>query len=232
MKHFVHLVIILLLTPLTFIAQEGGQLAPNASGKSASKFSMALGLKMSSFGPGLELVGGLSEKFNLRLGYNYFTFDDTDKPNPEWPVIATTTYELNAVSLIVDYQAARIFHVSGGVFFNMSSSYSHGIVTEDIYIGEILASPEQVGHIDIKITPNLFTPYIGVGLGRTMPRAKRVAFNLELGVMYHGTPKVEMTATGMITKTASRDQEIIMEHNLAAWDYYVYGLAQLSIKLF
>lgn len=45
------------------------------------------------------------------------------------------------------------------------------------------------GHVDAFIKTNSFKPYIGLGFGRAVPR-KRVGVQFDLGVMFHGKPKL------------------------------------------
>ena len=45
------------------------------------------------------------------------------------------------------------------------------------------------GHVDAYIKTNGFKPYLGIGFGRAVPN-NRIGVQFDLGVMFHGTPKI------------------------------------------
>ena len=60
-------------------------------------------------------------------------------------------------------------------------------------MSEQVRAPIQNG-ADGKITFNTFSPYIGIGYGNAADTSGRWHFACDLGVMFQGSPKVEVNA--------------------------------------
>lgn len=61
----------------------------------------------------------------------------------------------------------------------------HGI---GVNLGDYLLTPDADGNIKSEIHVNKLRPYFGIGFGRTVPREKKVACTLDLGLQYWGKP--------------------------------------------
>lgn len=83
------------------------------------------------------------------------------------------------------------------------------------------------GSISGSLKVNGFRPYVGIGWGRVIP-GKRINFNVELGVQFHGTPKVyDMNDTQVELETeystADDDFQKIMD-KLTVWPVLSFRL--------
>lgn len=65
-----------------------------------------------------------------------------------------------------------------------------GLDDPRVQIGEYyLPVDNKEGSVSGSLRVNSFRPYVGIGWGRVIP-GKLINFNIELGVQFHGTPKV------------------------------------------
>ena len=161
----------------------------------------ALGIKASSFGPGIEIVKSFTEVFNIRLGATWMRinydlgFDDALEVGDQG------TITTGSVSLLGDFNFLSFMHFTGGIIFNMNELMLDAQPTEEYYVGEIKVDPETLGSLYYSMTPNLVCPYVALGFGRSISRYRLVSFAFEFGLIYQGPPKVDLNATGMLTPT-------------------------------
>lgn len=196
-----------------------------------SRFGMGIGIKMSTFGPGVEVIAAVSPKIHLRLGgtYMHYTYHHNDN-NIE--VNGSANAHLSSISLFANYQLARVFFVSAGFLYNMNEIGLDGFFTKSMTIGSMEVEPERIGKLDFKIKPgSLLTPYAGIGIGRSLSKNGVVSFAVEAGAAFHGNPKVELKATGMLEPTGSEEQRQQLEDNLAGFNIYPMLNFQLSFRL-
>jgi hypothetical protein len=124
-----------------------------------------------------------------------------------------------------------VFFLSGGIIYNMNEIALNGYPNKSITIGDMEVQPEQIGSLDFKVKPgSSLTPYIGIGLGRSLSKNKVVSFAVEAGAAFHGKPKVELNATGMLEPTGSEEQRQILEDNLSSFSIYPMLNFQLSFR--
>jgi hypothetical protein len=57
-------------------------------------------------------------------------------------------------------------------------------------LGDFFLEPDATGHIDACVKTSGFRPYVGVGIGRNIPRKNPIGVSLDLGAQFWGTPKV------------------------------------------
>lgn len=196
-----------------------------------SRFGMGIGIKMSTFGPGVEVIAAVSPKFHLRLGgtYMHYTYHYDDR---NVDVNGNADSHLSSISLFANYQLARVFFVTGGILYNMNEIGLDGFFTKSMTVGSMNVSPEKIGTVNLKIKPgSSLTPYAGIGLGRSLSKNNIVSFAFELGAAFHGSPKVELGATGMLEPTGSEEQRQILEDNLSGFNIYPMLNFQLSFRL-
>jgi hypothetical protein len=193
-------------------------------------FGLGLGVKLSTFGPGAEIIAAINPTFQLRLGGTYFNYTYTHE-DENIDVNGSADANLSSVSLLLNFHLARVFFLSGGIIYNMNEIALNGYPNKSITIGDMEVQPEQIGSLDFKVKPgSSLTPYIGIGLGRSLSKNKVVSFAVEAGAAFHGKPKVELNATGMLEPTGSEEQRQILEDNLSSFSIYPMLNFQLSFR--
>lgn len=69
---------------------------------------------------------------------------------------------------------------------SLQTNEANKVVAE---LGDYLLEPDSKGNVDANIRVNGFRPYLGIGIGRAVPK-NRVGFQFDLGVQFWGSPKV------------------------------------------
>jgi hypothetical protein len=183
--------------------------------------SWSAGINAGLYGAGIQGATSLSSHFKLRAGFDYFTYNQQDVAEFEVDVEysetqQTATAELTDLEVtlpnfkvLVDYYPMKngIFCLTGGVYFGNNKASTNGLIRDYQELSEQLGESPYLRYEDIVITPNDdgsffgelgmgngIKPYIGIGLGRTIPR-NRVGFKFELGMVYQG--KYTLTSPNM-----------------------------------
>lgn len=228
---FCLLIIYLLVLPGVLISQNVEQTPQDLKNKNEFYPGWAISVKATTLGPGLEIVKSFSRSINIRAGATYLDYT-INKSFEDLNVEGTAKFNMQSYSLFGDFFIMKNFHITGGLIYNLSEEYISATPIYAFEIGNISVGPEELGSISINVTPEKICPYLGFGIGNPISLNKTFSLNMELGALYHGYPKIDMEASGMITPTASKVQEEIIEDNLKSFNIYLFATIQLSIKLF
>lgn len=180
----------------------------------------ALGIKASTLGIGLELTQSLAPHTNLRVGANGYSYDFTDT---EAGIQYDFELDLRTGALLLDwYPFGGTFRITAGGFYNKNELSAHAAGTLDIGNGTYTNATA-----DASVTFKKGAPYLGIGWGNPVGRNKRFGFSVDLGVLFQGSPDVELSATSNGTPVNQADvdrEEAQLESELADYDkYYVIG---------
>ncbi len=166
--------------------------------------------------------------------------------NYEATVEAKARVNLSTFKVLADYYPNKKwpFHVTGGFYIGASNIVTVDALADDISVDGKSYKKENIknwyidvgdtrikakdGKVDAAITTWSVKPYVGIGFGNTVPMKHRVGVMGELGVMFHGKPK--------ITSKADPD---IMTHVAEADDseeffdvmHKIVGIPVLSIRI-
>ncbi len=196
------------------------------------RIGFGIGFKGCTFGPGGEIIVAITPKFHVRVGGSYFKYSLPESFQLSEDIDLTDRLVLGGINLQANYYIAQRIYVTGGAFYNMFETYLEGTPKEPIMIGDIEATPEQVGVLQYTMQPGLkISPYAGIGFGRSLARNGIVSFAFEMGAVYHGAPDITLNATGMLTPTASDEQEAQMEENFSFFTIFPMVNVQLSIRI-
>lgn len=152
---------------------------------------VALGLKGSSLGGGVDLTIGVTRSLNVRLNGNILQLNRSTKVSNidyDWKV------DLKSALALLDFHpGGGGFRVSVGGGWNgnkvVGSSPKSGVVV----VNGVSYDVSLVGHINGEARPNSFGAYGGVGYGNAVAKGSPVKFIFDLGVLYQGEPKVTLT---------------------------------------
>lgn len=197
----------------------------------------AMALYGGTLGPGITISKDINTKLSVRFGGTYVPLDFNNTlrnyinlEGAETDVkirLATTDFKLD---YYISDNPKNQFHLIVGGMLNFSELDFSAIPGEESFtIGNFEVTKNEVGSIRLRITPDVFNPFIGVGFGRLAHHKRKIGFKVELGGLFVGSPNVDFTATGLVSPTA--EQEQIIERNLR--QYYIYPSANifLSMKL-
>lgn len=177
---------------------------------------LSVGVSASTMGIGIDAATTLNRHFMLRAGLDIMpgiTFDtDVDVDLDVAGSVSSYSSEVNVEGALKRTQASLLlnvypfksssFFIAGGAYFggsNLLKIKGHSQELQDLYdqygsqagiiIGDYKLPIDENGNVAGGIKVSSFRPYLGVGIGRAVPH-KRLGFMFELGVQFHGTPKV------------------------------------------
>lgn len=181
-----------------------------------NKKKAGISVRISTLGFGSELVGSFHPKWNVRLGFNIFSYKYSGK-DVENDVSYDADLKLQSLTLLLDwYPSGRTFRISGGLVNNLNNIDLLIGSTKSYEIGVKTYSPDKIGKINGKIDFDKFAPYIGFGWGNSLTNSFALVF--DIGMFYQNSPYVNFKADGMIEQTADQDQ--VVEESLAGWKAY------------
>ena len=166
--------------------------------------------------------------------------------NYEATVKANARVNLSTFKVLADYYPNKKwpFHVTGGFYIGASNIVTVDAYADDIKVDGKTYKREDIknwyidlddtrikakdGKVDAAITTWSVKPYVGIGFGNTVPMKHRVGVMGELGVMFHGKPKITSKADpDIMTHVAEADDS---EEFLDIM-HKIVGLPVLSIRI-
>ncbi len=185
-------------------AQTGYATVPLRSGAGSIRpFSqLAVGVKISTLGAGLELATPLARKFNLRVGGNFFQYTDhltTDG------IHYAAALDFSSAQASVDwFPWGRSFHLSpGALVYSGNRITANGSVpggtSFTVNDNNYLSDPADPVGGGARIDFAHAAPMLTLGWGNILPRSKRnFSIPFELGAAYVGDPKVGLNFSGSV----------------------------------
>lgn len=194
--------------------------------------AFAVGVKAGTLGFGGEVVAEVLPYLHLRLGGTYFKYNIDMKPFEEF-VKGEGYAKAGGINLLANFQISRVFFLSTGIIYNYSVGHIEGVSAKAVFVGSIEVEPEDVGFVNITVEPKLkATPYLGLGIGRSISLDNKVSFAFELGATYINRPLAKLSTTGMLTPTSSPEQIEQLNENLSWVNLYPILNFQLSYRIF
>jgi hypothetical protein len=186
----------------------------------------SVGVKAGTLGAGLEIERALGDSFGARVGVNYFTYDYS---GTEDDVSYNFDLNLQTVSLLLDWHPFKgTFRLSGGLMINGNDidSTADLVPTESYNIGDSTFTAADLGTLTGKFDFNNVAPYLGLGWNTSFGSDRRWAFLCDLGVLFQGSPNVDLTSTGgiqsnnpfFLSELAKEEQNL--QDDLDEYKYY------------
>lgn len=163
---------------------------------------MAIGAKITSFGPGIEISAALNRSFALRTGVAFYSYRYNEDINTGDGTARNARTNLGAVTLGLDWMFVRFLHLSAGVIYNFS----------EIKFDVVPTTPDAQnnGVVSYQIKPHQYGPYFALGFGRSISKKRIVSVGFDVGLTYQGESLVEHQVTGTIS-----------DRKLSKWNYNV-----------
>jgi len=173
--------------------------------------SNSLGVKASTLGLGLEVERSFSDLISGRIGVNYFTYDYSGTEDD-----IEYDFDLNLMSLsaLLDWHPFKgSFRISVGAIYNGNELDAKAKTSGTYDIGDSTYTGAQLGTLKGKIDFDDIAPYLGLGWDTSFGKNKAFGFLFELGVIYQGSPKVDLSADGPIASDQTFQNELAKEEN-------------------
>ncbi len=173
---------------------------------------LSAGLTVGTTGIGIDVAAPVTEYLQVRAGYSFFpkiTYKDDVEYRAKGKKWDKTEVEgklnMSTAKLLLDVFPFRSssFHLTTGFYYGSDeiikaentipvTAFDPG---EGLLIGDYVVGFDQDGIAKATIKVSKFRPYLGIGVGRSVPR-KRFAVSGDLGVQFWGTPKLYEKQTG------------------------------------
>jgi len=190
-----------------------------------------MGVIFGTTGFGIEVANPLSENWNFRF---HGTGGDLDKSFIHSDIQYDADLKLTNIGALVDWHpGGSLFRVTGGGFYTKNKfNVTASLVINGNAIGNNVYTSAEVGSLTGSIeTGNEIAPYFGIGYGESAYSDDGLGVSINLGVMYTGSPKVSLTADGLLasdsTFMSDLDEE---EKNISSSNYFkVYPVISIGI---
>ena len=186
---------------------------------------LAVGAEVGTMGVGIDVAMPVTPFVDVQAGFTMFpkikfnTSIDLSHKHPEFNKIpAKGEVLMKGGKVLVNVMPLPIitsFHVTAGLYFG-STDVMGLYNTEPIpanyslALGDYLLEPNSDGFVDGKLKVNKVKPYLGIGIGRGVPK-RRVGFKCDLGVVFWGKPSVYCNDTQIHDSDAGGDGDEAMK---------------------
>lgn len=181
----------------------------------------AAALKLSTTGITAEAIRSFSPNFNARLGFSFFSYSLNGGGGSGDDYSYNAKLGLFTISALADYfPFERGLKLTAGLIINLNKFEADMKPTKSYTVGGDLYTPDLLGTMNANISFNKVAPYIGIGFGNPTAGSSGLGFSFDIGTIYQGSPKANLSATGLIEPSASPDQQKQLEENLSWFKWY------------
>ena len=191
--------------------------AAPAKAKSEGRIPIGVGIKVSMLGIGGEVALAVTQRSNVRFGFNVFSYGHTfDKDG----VTYKGTLDLRSAQATYDLFFLKEFHISPGILIyngnkvtaNASVPGGQSFTLSNVnYLSDAADPVSGTG----KLTVYKAAPMLLVGFGNLVPRSRHFSTSFEIGAAYQGPPRVTLNlsgsacdSTGLFCRSISSDPTI------------------------
>ncbi len=193
----------------------------------SAKMSNYFGVQFGSLGIGGQYVHPIHPRWNLRATGSYFSMSlDQTVEATNYTESRTYNATLGGGALIADFSFLKStpnWKLAMGAFYQINK-----VGVNSSYLYKRNGETGDAGTLDLTFTTMPVNPYLGLVWGNFRTK-KKVFFTLELGTMFHGTPNVDFTGSGLIEATTL--QKPIIEDNVSNYNWFPYANFQINYKL-
>lgn len=167
-------------------------------GGSEGRVPIGVGVKVSTLGIGGEVAVAVSNRSNVRFGFNAFSYGHTfDKDG----VTYGGTLNLRSAQATYDIFLVRGLHVSPGVLVyngdkvtaNLSVPGGQSFTLSNTnYVSDAADPIMGTG----KLTVYKVAPMVLFGIGNLVPRSRHFSTSFDIGAAYQGPPRVALSLSG------------------------------------
>ena len=175
---------------------------PIFSQDSLQKFRVITSINLGTTGVGGELKFPF-KRHTIRVGYSYLPLNlpPTDytiglalKVDPEG-----SFKKINCIYEYQPFEKQAWLKVQAGLSYLISANSSVTLTpTESVSAGIVSLNADEIGTILINSDSKGLAPYLGLGLGKSIPK-KKFNLGIDLGVNYLNAPKVTSEGTKLLS---------------------------------
>ena len=159
---------------------------------------------------GIDAAIGIAPFVTARVGYNHrdITLDDRELSGDQLgftdnSILYSVDAKLSTISALFDFSTGkanmRWLRLTTGLHFALDKEVTSTIgFKNNVRFNDLDVTPEELGGFTlIYENENLVMPYIGLGIGPTLPW-KNVSFGVDLGGIYRGKPTYQTIGSGLL----------------------------------
>ena len=181
--------------------------------EAVSAADRAVALSFGTTGFTLEASALLNEKVAVRAGGSLFGANVTRE---ESDLEFDADLKLRSLAGYLDFHpSGGAFRLSGGLVYNKKRVEATAVPTGGTFeLDDVTYQASEVGTLSGvgRIGTRTWAPYLGLGFGSPRGDA-RVFFALDLGVIFQGPPKIELSATGPLASDAGFQADLKAEED-------------------
>lgn len=142
--------------------------------------------------------GGIAASFNKHLGarIGYTTYEYSVNDLEESDLRLDGTAEIGGAQAFLDWHPfGGAFRVSAGAVENASLSAHAEPIASTYTLNGVTYAADEIGEATGTAKYDSISPYLGIGFGHPLSIDGRFALTADFGVVFTGSPKVELNAT-------------------------------------
>lgn len=152
-------------------------------------------LKVGTLGLGIDFSTSLNDWISLRANANGISYKSDDKSRYNSMITTDKTYDLQTIGALIDYHLLQL-RITTGVYLNNNTITDITAPTNKngIFLDATHYTQSSITRIEQTISFQKISPYIGIGWGNNTNR-DGWNISLDIGLMYHGSPTLELDVT-------------------------------------
>lgn len=149
--------------------------------------------KGGTFGFGGGIGYGITDTLTARLGYTALDYDaDIETDDVDYEAEA----KIGGAELLVDWHPFNgSFRLTAGMISNRNKIDVEAKLNQTVYIDNEPYNPGDLGNLDGRVDFKSTAPYFGIGWGNVAGKEGNFHFVADIGVVFQGSPDVELTGT-------------------------------------
>lgn len=149
--------------------------------------------------------GGIAVSFNEHLGarLGYTSYDYSVDDLEESDLLLDGTVELGGLQALLDWHPfGGGFRLTGGAIENASLQARAVPIGGTYTLNDVTYSASDIAEARGTAKFDSISPYLGIGFGHPLSVNGRLAFTADFGVVFTGSPKVDLSVTCASASTA------------------------------
>jgi len=160
-----------------------------------------IGVNMSTLGAGIQAATAVTQKSNVRVGFNDFSYGrDFNKDGIQY----NGNLQLRSFEILYDQYLIGGLHVTPGLLaYNGNRGTANAAVGggQTFSLGGVTYMSAASNPVNGNATVNLGStaPMILIGFGNLLPRnGRHITYNVEFGAVFQGSPKATLNLAGTV----------------------------------
>ncbi len=177
--------------------------------------SFNIGVKAGILGFGFDISKSINDFVSVRFNMNTLNYTTTDNSLYNKYISAGKTFNLDTKGVLLDFYLLQL-RVTTGLYLNNNTITYKPKSGTAISLNGVDYDLDSFAKFESTISANKVSPYLGIGWGNNGSREGWGGWNLtlDIGLLYHGTPKLDVQTT--INDAIPAPVQAVMRANIEA----------------